>query len=77
MLTEMFQAYSTPVLRKRLIFSLIALYTVWAGAGFSIIAALIKGEQSLLLVSGFVLLISIFAYQQKQDIARVLTSREQ
>lgn len=75
MLTERFRTYSTPVLKQRLRLSLVALWIVWVGAGFSSISALIKGEQDLLIASCFFLLISIFAYQQKQEIVQEIADR--
>lgn len=81
MQSEVFQNYSTEVLKKRIRFSNIALCTVWGAGLLGVLASFSKltttgtVETVTLVISLVSLLASIPVYKEKQKIIGILKNR--
>lgn len=82
MTSEVFTNYTTAALIKRVKFSSLALYTVWAGGTIGILASLSQIvtsggiESTTFVVSVLALLVSIPVYRERQQIIEIVQDRE-
>lgn len=82
MTSEVFTNYTTEALIKRIKFSTLALYTVWAGGAIGILASLSKIvssggiEATTFVVSVLALLVSILVYRERKRIIEIVQDRE-
>lgn len=82
MTSEVFTNYTTESLIKRIRFSSLALYTVWAGGTIGILASLSQIitsggiESTTFVISVIALLVSIPVYRERQQIVEIVQDRE-
>lgn len=81
MLKQSFESMSTESLRQQSRLSNIALNTVWLGAAFALVAAVLKGAVTGLtpgitvLMALLALLASVPVYRQRQKMVQILAGR--